>query len=312
MDSTHRRLANIASHLSGKEEDGRITMQQLPTAAISKGLGLEGHVVIITGSGQGIGEHAARHFAREGALVVVSDLDAMKSQRVSSEINNSGGKSISVPGDVTDPNYAENVVQATIKAFGKINVIVNNAGFTWDGMAHKMSDKQWDMMLSVHQTAPFRIIRAAAPYMREAGKKEIEKNGEAENRCIINISSTSGIHGNLGQVNYSTAKMGVLGMSMTIAKEWGPFGVRCNSIAYGSIDTRLTQAKEKGQTIKVDGKEIALGIPNGGLGDKTNKQVPLNRLGRADEAAAAIVLLASPLSSYITGHCLEVTGGFGI
>lgn len=201
------------------------------------------------------------------------------------------------------------------RAYGKIHYIINNAGFTYDGMIHKMDDKQWDLMLTVHQTAPFRIVRAAAPYFRDAAKEEMDTKGKADDRCIINISSTSGLHGNVGQINYSTAKMGVLGMTKTIAKEWGGFGVRCNAVAFGLIETRLTRSKEAGESIEIEGKKIAVGIP-GKTGTGLNRDrealgraIPLARPGQPDEAAGAVVMLCSPYSSYVSGHCLEVTGG---
>jgi len=285
----------------------------------------------VTGSGQGIGASAARIFAKNGARVVVTDIDAKKSDAVAKEIKDAGGEAISVPGDVTDPAFPNKLIEATIKAFGKIHYLVNNAGYTYDGMLHKMEDKQWDLMLAVHQTAPFRLIRAVAPYFRDAGKEETQVNGTPDDRCIINISSTSGLHGNVGQLNYSTAKAGVIGMTKTVAKEWGVFGVRCNAIAFGLIDTRLTRSKEKGETIEIEGKKIAIGIPSQNpppnTKDKDNKEkkenpaqtratlsrtIPLARAGQPDEAASAIVMLCSPLASYVSGHCLEVTGGLGI
>jgi len=202
------------------------------------------------------------------------------------------------------------LIDQTIKAFGKINIIVNNAGYTWDGMIHKMTDKQWSAILECHNTAPFRMIRAAAPYMRELGKTEKEKGLPLQPRCIINISSTSGLHGNAGQINYSTAKAGIVGLTKTVAKEWGPFGVRCNAIAFGWIDTRLTREKTETAVIEVDGSKVNLGMP---IGTKRNFQgIPLQREGYPEEAASAVLFLASPLASYITGHCLEVTGGSGI
>eukprot|EP01117_Protostelium_nocturnum_P020449 TRINITY_DN91_c0_g1_i2.p1 TRINITY_DN91_c0_g1~~TRINITY_DN91_c0_g1_i2.p1 ORF type:complete len:330 (+),score=101.18 TRINITY_DN91_c0_g1_i2:141-1130(+) len=318
-----KRLKQIVNHLDVNQlnnNNNPLSFQTKETSSHAttqgkKGLQVEGQVAIITGAGQGIGEATAKLFAREGSCVVVSDLDAVKSDKVAEDIRSSGGKAISVAGDVTDPNFPEKIINATLKAYGKINVLVNNAGYTWDGMAHKMSDKQWEAMLLVHQTAPFRLIRAAAPYMRDEGRKELERDGVSQNRCIINISSTSGLHGNLGQINYSTAKMGILGMTKTIAKEWGQFGVRCNTVAFGFIETRLTQAKEKGAFITVDGKQVALGIPGSNTDDKNStklQSIPLHRIGKPDEAAAGILLLASPLSSYITGHCLEITGGAGI
>jgi 3-oxoacyl-[acyl-carrier protein] reductase len=237
-----------------------------------------------------------------------------KSKAVADAINAAGGQAISVPGDVTDKKFPQRLIDETIKAFGKINILINNAGYTWDGMVHKMTDDQWDAMLLVHNTAPFRIVRAAAPYLRDAGKAEMDAGKAPENRCIINISSTSGLHGNTGQANYSTAKMGVVGFTKTLAKEWGSFGVRCNGIAYGWIETRLTADKNKGAFMQVGDKKVALGIPGadqrGATGATGN--IPLKRSGKVHEAAGAMLILACPHASYITGHTLEVTGGAGI
>ncbi|KXS21788.1 3-oxoacyl-reductase [Gonapodya prolifera JEL478] len=266
---------------------------------------LAGQVAIITGSGQGIGRASALLFAKEGASVVVTDIDKTKSDAVAQEIKDAGGKAISFPGDVTDPKFPEGIVKATVAAFGKLNIVINNAGFTFDGMIHKMTDAQWNLMLTVHNTAPFRLIRAAAEEFRK-------NNGEP--RAIVNISSTSGIHGNVGQVNYATAKAGVNGMTKTIAKEWGPLGVRANSIAFGLVDTRLTRAKEAGEAIVVDGQKVSLGVPERmrAAGGRGYEYIPLRRAGTPEDAAGAVLFLASPLASYVTGHCLEVTGGVGI
>jgi 3-oxoacyl-[acyl-carrier protein] reductase len=166
-------------------------------------------------------------------------------------------------------------------------------------------------MLEVHASAPFRIIRAAVPFMREAAKQEMTDGGTPEPRCIINVSSTSGLHGNAGQANYATAKMGVVGLTKTVAKEWGPFGIRCNAVAFGFIETRLTHSKEKGESITVGAEQVALGIPDH-LRQMATMMIPLGRAGTPDEAAGGIALLASPLAAYITGHTLEVTGGAGI
>ncbi|KAK0547573.1 hypothetical protein OC845_004021 [Tilletia horrida] len=273
---------------------------------------LKGQVAIITGAGQGIGASAAKLFAAHGAQVVVSDLDAKKTQQVTEEIKAQGQEAFAFPGDVMANDFGQRVVDATIKQYGKINHIVNNAGFTADKMSHNMDDDTFELMHRVHGLAPFRIIRAAAPYMRI---KDVEKR---ENRSIVNVSSTSGLHGNVGQISYAYAKSGVLGLTKTIAKEWGPFGVRCNTVAFGYILTRLTFAKENGDAIEIDGKKIALGIP-GRPASADAKQavtavsdIPLQRAGYPDEAAAAMLFLASPLASYISGHTLEVTGGRGI
>ncbi|EOO00936.1 putative 3-oxoacyl-(acyl-carrier-protein) reductase protein [Phaeoacremonium minimum UCRPA7] len=268
-----------------------------------KGL-MAGQVAIITGSGQGIGAEAARLFANEGASVVVSDIDATKAKEVANSINASGGKALAVPGDLMDSNYINELVKKAAEfGNGKIHVIVNNAGYTYDGVIHKMTDKQWDTILHLHAKAPFQLVRAAAPYFRV-------KDGEP--RSIVNISSTSGIHGNAGQANYAAAKASVVGLSKTIAKEWGPaFGVRANTIAYGHILTRLTQAKEKGAfVLGPDGTKIALGIPEAMQGSKdAHADIALRRPGSATEAASAILAVASPLFSYVTGQTIMVTGG---
>ena len=193
---------------------------------------------------------------------------------------------------------------------GKIHIIVNNAGYTWDGVIHRTSDKQWETILALHNTAPFKLVRAAAPYFRV-------KDGEPRN--IVNISSTSGLHGNAGQANYAVAKAGITGLTKTIAKEWGPqFGVRANTIAYGQIATRLTGAKEQGAHVTLpDGTKVALGIPQAQLDAREKsgaafQDIPLRRPGSPTEAASSILAVVSPLMSYLTGQTISVTGGRNI
>lgn len=270
-----------------------------------------GDVVVITGAGRGIGAAAAHLFAQHGARVVVSDRDAAPTEAVVASITAAGGEAIGIPGDVTDKAFPEMILGKTIETWGKLNVLVNNAGYTWDAVLHKMTDEQWDAMMEVHANAVFRMIRAAAPYMREAAKAEMSASGTPEPRSIINISSTSGLHGNAGQASYALAKAGLLGLTKTVAKEWGQFGVRCNAVAFGMIDTRLTQSKEAGETIEVDGKPVQLGIPEN-LRGMISMMIPLGRPGTPEEAAGGIVMMASPLAAYISGHTLEVTGGMGI
>lgn len=272
---------------------------------------LDGQTAIITGAGRGIGAASARLFAEHGAKVVVSDLDIEPAKAVAHDIRQSGGDAVYVCGDITDSGFPEILISEAIEKYGTINIIVNNAGYTWDGMLHKMSDKQFSAMLEVHNMGPFRLIRAAAPHMREGAKKEKADGTAFEPRCIVNVSSTSGLHGNIGQVNYSTAKMGLVGMTKTIAREWGAFGIRCNAVAFGFIDTRLTQERKSSESIDVDGQQVQLGIP-GKLRETIRAIIPLGRAGTVEEAAGAILFLACPLASYITGHTLEVTGGMGI
>jgi len=269
-------------------------------------------VVLITGSGRGIGAQAAKQFAEAGAKLVINDLNQEPAMQVAAEITAKGGEAMAFAGDITQMDFPKEIIAATIAKYGKLNILVNNAGFTWDAFSHKMSEEQWQAIIDVHITAPFRMIKAAAPYMRGAALQEIEANGVAENRCVINVSSVSGLHGNMGQANYATAKAGIVGLTKTIAKEWGPIGVRANTVAFGYIDTRLSRAKEDGEAISVKGQEVALGIPEKILKQLDARVIPLGRAGNVDEAAAGILMMASPKASYITGHTLEVTGGFGI
>ncbi|KAG9310274.1 hypothetical protein JVU11DRAFT_5566 [Chiua virens] len=287
------RLAQVSGHISN---------------AHGRGL-LVGEVAIITGAGQGIGRSAALLFAKEGAKVVVSDIDATKAAAVVEEIKAAGGEAIFVAGDVGAEDFPKTIVEATVKAFGQINHIVNNAGFTYDKMLHTMPDDAFDVIMKIHVRAPFRLVRAAAPYLRV-------KSATPVNRSVINISSTTGLHGNVGQANYAAAKSAVIGFTKTIAKEWGPFGVRANTIAFGLVHTRLTAAKEAGETIQIEGKQVALGIPSAQAREAESVNafvdIPLRRGASADEAAAGMLFLASPLASYVSGHTLEVTGGRGI
>ena len=272
--------------------------------------------IIVTGAGRGIGASAAQQFGAYGANVVVNDLDQEVAETTAHAIASSGGRAITVAGSVTDSGFPERLMKATLEAFGQVNVLVNNAGYTWDGMAHKITDEQWQAILDVHVTAPFRMIRAAAPYLREAARSERESGLPLSNRCIVNVSSTSGLHGNIGQANYAAAKMGVVGLTKTIAKEWGGLGIRCNAVAFGFVDTRLTRVQEiQEEAIAVEGREVVLGIPQKVrtlLDQDIQRRIPLGRPATVQEAAAGIVLIASPLASYITGHVLEVTGGMGI
>lgn len=277
----------------------------------SMSLLLQNQVAIITGAGRGIGAAAARLLAEQGAAVVASDRDAGPLAETVAAIEAAGGAARAVAGDITDPAFPEALAGAAVEAYGGLHILVNNAGYTWDGMLHKMSDKQWEAMLAVHNTAPFRLVRAAAPFMRDAAKQEEAAGERPAPRCIINVSSTSGLHGNVGQLNYATAKMGLVGFTKTVAREWGPFNIRCNAVAFGYIETRLTQAKESGETIRVDGEEVRLGVP-GHMHDLVKMLIPMGRTGTVEEAAGGILLLASPWAGYINGHTLEVTGGMGI
>jgi len=271
---------------------------------------LANKVAIITGSGRGIGRAAALLFAREGAKVVVSDIDSEPAEKTVADIKASGGQAASFVGDVTSPDFADEIMKKAVDRWGDIHIIVNNAGFTWDAVIHKMTDDQWQAMMDIHVTAPFRMIRAAAPYFRDAAKKEMTE-GAAVARKIINISSMAGTGGNPGQANYAAAKSAILGLTKTLAKEWGRFNVQANSVAYGWIDTRLTKEKEAGEALERDGKEIPIGIPDA-MRQMMTMIIPLGRAGTPEEAAGAILFFASPLSNYVSGQVLLVSGGLVI
>jgi 3-oxoacyl-[acyl-carrier protein] reductase len=262
---------------------------------------------IVTGSGRGIGRSIAKLFADHGASVVINDIDQEVATATAREITEAGGNAVVCAGSVTDVEFPDRLVRTAAEAFGGIDVVVNNAGYTWDAVIQNMTDEQWYAMIDVHLTAPFRIIRAAAPFMRDAAKQEIAQ-GKRVQRKIINVSSTSGVAGNAGQVNYSAGKMGIVGVTKTIAKEWGRFNINVNAVAYGFIDTRLTQAKEKQETIERAGKQVELGIPEQ-MRQMAAQFIPMGRAGSPDEAAGPVLFLASPLSDYVTGAVILVTGG---
>ena len=269
---------------------------------------LDGKIAILTGSGRGIGAAAAKMFAAEGASVVVSDLDPAPAGETAAAIRNAGGKAIVVAGDVTDPAFPAQLVKATLDAFGDIDIIVNNAGYTWDAVIQNMTDKQWYAMIDVHTTAPFRILREASNFIRDAARKEQAATGRAKARKVVNVTSASGVYGNAGQVNYSSAKAGITGLTKSLAKEWGRYNVQVNCVCYGFIETRLTAAKESAETVQREGEEVTLGLPDA-LRQLAPLLIPLGRPGTPEEAAGPMLFLASPLSNYVSGIVLEVTGG---
>ena len=266
---------------------------------------LNGKTAIVTGSGRGIGRAVAKLLSAHGAHVVVNDLDEGPANEAAEELRGAGGEVAVCAGSVTEPGFPRELVRTALDSFGAIDIIVNNAGYTWDGVIHKMSDEQFDAMLDVHLKAPFRIVRAAAPFLRSSAKIAVEAGGAPPCRKIVNVSSTSGVAGNAGQINYAAGKMGIVGMTKTIAKEWGRFNICCNAVAYGFIETRLTQAKENDDRTSTG---VALGIPRAQR-DAAMNFIPLRRLGTPEDAAGPVLFLASPLSDYVTGSVVLVTGG---
>lgn len=268
---------------------------------------LEGKVALITGSGRGIGRSIALKLASEGARVVVNDLDEAPSLEVVEAIRSAGGQAVACVGSVAAPDFAERFIGTAVSEFKGLDIIVNNAGYTWDNVVQKMTDEQWYAMMDVHLTAPFRILRAAQPVMRALSKQEQEA-GTNVVRKVVNISSVAGLFGNAGQTNYSTAKAGIVGMTQTLAKEWGRMNVTVNCVAYGFIKTRLTGSTVEGGTTNIDGREIKVGV-NPGLLSMMEQTIPLGRGGTPDEAAGAVYLLCIPESDYVSGQTLMCSGG---
>ncbi len=265
---------------------------------------LDDKVAIVTGSARGIGRATAELLIEHGAKVVINDLDADVAQQTAQEI---GGETTVFGGDLTKGDAPDRLVQTAIDAWGKLDIIVNNAGYTLDAPVHKLSDDWWERMLDIHVTVPFKVIRAAAPHLREPAKREREEGREVF-RKIVNVSSTSGVFGNAGQANYAAGKAGVVGLTKTVAKEWGQFKVNVNAVAFGFIDTRLTQAKVDDNTMEIDGEQVQLGIPEQ-LRGMAQMMIPLGRPASPKEAAGGVFFLCSPWSNYVHGQVLKVTGG---
>jgi 3-oxoacyl-[acyl-carrier protein] reductase len=265
---------------------------------------LDGKAAIVTGSARGIGRATAELLAEQGARVLINDLDADVAEQAASEIS---GETAVFGGDLTKDRVPDQLIQKAVDEFGQIDIIVNNAGYTRDAVAHKMTDDQFQAMLDIHTIVPFRILRAAAPHLREPAKLEKEEGREVF-RKVVNVSSISGTMGNAGQVNYSAGKAGVVGLTKTLAKEWGQFKINVNAVAFGFVETRLTAAKESGNVMTKDGEEIQLGIPEQ-MRAMAAMIIPIGRPASPEEAAGPVFFLCSPWSDFVHGQVLNVTGG---
>ena len=268
---------------------------------------LDGKVALITGSGRGIGRAIALKLASDGARIVVNDLDAEPAQETVQAIRAAGGQAVACVGSVAAPDFAERFIGTAVSEYNGLDIIVNNAGYTWDNVIQKMSDEQWYAMLDCHLTAPFRILRAAQPVIRNLSKAETAV-GQRVVRKVVNISSVAGLFGNAGQANYSTVKAGIVGLTQTLAKEWGRLNVTVNCVAYGFIKTRLTVSAADDATAHIDGREIKVGV-NPDLMAAMERSIPLGRGGTPEEAAGAVYLLCIPESDYVSGQTLMCTGG---
>ena len=273
---------------------------------------LAGKVALVSGSGRGIGREVALKLASEGASVVINDLDEALANQVVDEIladsDKTGASAVACVGSVTEEGFGERFVKTAVDSFGGLDIIINNAGYTWDNVIQKMTDEQWYAMIDVHMTAPYRILQAAQPCIKKFYTQDQEEGGEVF-RKVVNISSVSGLSGNPGQLAYAAAKAGVVGITKTLCKEWGRYKVNVNTVAFGFIDTRLTSAVSDDSTIEVEGKEIKVGVSEQVL-DMMDALIPLGRSGTPEEAAGAVYLFCTPESNYISGQTVVVGGGF--
>jgi 3-oxoacyl-[acyl-carrier protein] reductase len=269
---------------------------------------LESKTALVTGAARGIGRAIAEKLADYGAAVMVNGLDAEPASETVAAITGAGGRAAALAGDVTNPAFPQRLVDATIQTFGGLDIIVNNAGYTWDNVIQKTSDEQYQAMLNIHLVAPFRILRAASGFIREAAKREAAE-GKRVTRKVVNITSIAGTDGNPGQAGYSSGKAGILGLTKTMAKEWGRYNVTVNAVGFGIIETRLTQPLAgEGATIDVQGRKIAVGVQPKVL-EWVKQACPLGRMGTPEEAANAVLFFCSPLSDYVTAEVLICGGG---
>jgi 3-oxoacyl-[acyl-carrier protein] reductase len=269
---------------------------------------LRSKAALVTGSGRGIGRAIAEQLSAAGAMVMINDLDAGPAAEARDAIRAAGGRAEQLAGDITQPDFPQRLVDATIAAFGSIDIIVNNAGYTWDSVIQKTTDEQFQAMLDIHVTAPFRVLRAASTFVRDAAKREIAEDRRVM-RKVVNITSIAGTDGNPGQAGYSSGKAGVIGLTRTMAKEWGRYNVNVNCVGFGLIETRLTQPLAgAAASIEVKGHQIAVGVQPKVL-ESVKAVSPLGRAGTVAEAAAPVLFFCSALSDYVTGEVLICSGG---
>ena len=264
---------------------------------------------LVTGSGRGIGRAIALKLAAEGARVVINDLEEEPADEVRRAIATAGGQAAACIGDVTAADFPGRFIETALETFGGLDIVVNNAGYTWDNVIQKMSDEQWDDILEVHAKSSFRILRAAADPIRDAAKREA-KDGTPRCRKVVNISSLSGLCGIAGQANYAAAKAALVGLTKALAKEWGRYNVTVNCVAFGLIETRLTKplAQEGEGRVAVGDRQIQVGMQPEMI-EQIRRMTPLGRAGTPEDAANAVYLLCCPESDFISGQVLVASGG---
>ena len=267
---------------------------------------LGGKTAIVTGGGRGIGRAVVQRLVSAGARVLACDLDPEALQETQASVCASGRVALS-HGDLMEPDFPKQIVNAALESFHSIDIIVNCAGFSWDGVIQKTTDEQFLAMLNIHVMAPFRLLRAASDYLRETAKRETA-SGQRVMRKVVNITSISGTDGNAGQVGYSAGKAGIIGLTKTLAKEWGRYNINVNAVGFGLIQTRMTQPLKPEGKINMRGRDIPIGVQPAML-DSIAAACPLGRIGTPDEAAGAVLFFCSPLSDYVTGEVLICSGG---
>lgn len=250
----------------------------------------QGKVAIVTGSGRGIGKAVATAYAAEGGRVVINDIEPDVAEATVAEIKAAGGEAVACPGSVSDRACAEQMVKVAQDTWGRLDALVNNAGVTRDALAVKMTDEQWEAVIDTHLKGSFNMFRAAGPVFIERAKANPEAGSNGK---VVSLSSTGGLRGNIGQINYSAAKAGLLGMTLAVAREWGRYRVQVNAVAFGVVATRMTEF------IRTDQKSIERLMP----------QIVLGRYAAPEEAARPILFLLSEDSDYITGECINASGG---
>jgi 3-oxoacyl-[acyl-carrier protein] reductase len=267
-------------------------------------ISLKGKTAIVTGAARGIGRAISERLSQAGASVVLADLD----EGALADAQRTIPGSIAFAGDLTHPEFPNELAARAVETFGSIDILVNNAGYTWDSVIQKTSDEQFQAMLNIHAVAPFRLLRAVSGWIRDKAKTEAAA-GIPAIRKVVNITSISGIDGNAGQVAYSSGKAAILGLTKTLAKEWGRYNVTVNAVGFGLVDTRLTKPMTDPTTsISIGEKKIQVGMQEKAR-EEMLKSIPLGRFGTTADAANAVFFFCSPLSDYVTGEILVCGGG---